>query len=99
MSDSNKPSGPAKRRGVLKKIAIGGGLVSMPMLPSKWVEPAVNSVVLPAHAQTSPGGGNGGTTTSSPGGSSSSSFSSSSFSSSSFSSSSVSSSSVSSSSA
>ncbi len=42
------------RRRSLKKIALGGGMVaSMAALPSKWIKPIVDKVILPAHALTS----------------------------------------------
>ncbi len=42
------------RRKVLKSIAAGSGVVlAAKSLPEKWTKPVVNSVMLPAHAQTS----------------------------------------------
>jgi len=55
----------AGRRQALKAITVaGGGIVA-----TKWSKPVVQSVVMPAHAQTSlvlmaGGGGSGGTATS-----------------------------------
>jgi len=42
-----------KRRKLLSSIAAGGAAVSL--LPQKWSKPVVDSVLLPAHAQMSPG--------------------------------------------
>ncbi len=45
------------RRRLLKTIGAGGGaIVGAKSLPDKWVAPLVESVTLPAHAQTTPGG-------------------------------------------
>ncbi|MGH1542669.1 MAG: hypothetical protein ACRBHB_19775 [Arenicella sp.] len=41
------------RRKVLTTFAIGGGVVAASQAPHKWVKPVLNSVILPAHAQTS----------------------------------------------
>jgi hypothetical protein len=52
-----KTSSGAKfsRRKLLKSIAAGGGItVAAKSLPGKWTKPVVQSVVLPAHAATSP---------------------------------------------
>lgn len=43
-----KPS--MERRSVLKSVALSGAGLSV--LPSAWTKPVVNSVLLPAHAQT-----------------------------------------------
>lgn len=43
------------RRALLKSIAAGGGvIVAGKTLPDKWAKPAVEAIVLPAHAETSP---------------------------------------------
>ncbi len=52
------------RRDLLKKLAIGG--VAGAALPAQWSKPVIDSVMLPAHAQTTTGtvtggGGGGGT--------------------------------------
>ena len=47
MSDGN-----TTRRRVLK-ILVGGATVAI-LIPSKWIKPIVESVVVPAHAQASP---------------------------------------------
>jgi len=42
------------RREVLRKILIGGGIAAgAAMLPDKWTKPVVDSIIAPAHAQTS----------------------------------------------
>ena len=57
------------RRKILKQTLAGGAVISAGVASSKWSKPVVDSVVLPAHAQTStPDGGSGGSTTASPGG-------------------------------
>ena len=44
------------RRKLLKSIAAGSGaIVAGKSLPESWSKPVVDSVILPAHAQTSPG--------------------------------------------
>ena len=44
-----------KRRKLLKSIAAGSGaIVAGKSLPDSWSKPVVDSVILPAHAQTSP---------------------------------------------
>jgi hypothetical protein len=48
MSDGN-----TTRRRVLK-ILMGGGVTVAILIPSKWIKPIVESIVLPAHAQASP---------------------------------------------
>jgi hypothetical protein len=64
------------KRDSIRKILVGGGVVTAGhMVPAKWTKAVVNSVVLPAHAQMSPGtgtddgggsGGSGSTTTPAP---------------------------------
>ena len=50
--DNNKT--PEERRKALKKILAGTGAVTVAAAaPEKWTTPVVDSVVLPAHAQTS----------------------------------------------
>ena len=46
MADSN-----LKRRKFL--LGLGGGIAGAAQLPTKWTKPVVDSVMLPAHAQTS----------------------------------------------
>lgn len=44
-----------QRRGALKRLAAGGAAAGvLATLPSRWTRPVVESVALPAHAQTSP---------------------------------------------
>lgn len=45
------------RRRTLKSIVAGGVVYSTQSIPESWLTPVVKSVVLPAHAQTSPCGG------------------------------------------
>ncbi len=46
---------PKNRRSSLKRILVGGGIISAgSQVPDKWVRPVVDSVMLPAHAQASP---------------------------------------------
>jgi len=40
------------RRKLLKVLTAGGGAVTVTKLPTKWTAPVVESVILPAHAQT-----------------------------------------------
>ncbi len=42
----------ADRRTFLRVIAIGGVATAV-MLPSRWMKPIVNSVIVPAHAASS----------------------------------------------
>ena len=56
---ANEQANKARRK-LLKSIAAGGGvIVAGKSLPDGWTRPVVDSVMLPAHAQTSPGGGGG----------------------------------------
>jgi len=51
---TDKKSGESRRK-LLKSIAVGSGaIVAGKSLPDKWTAPVVDSVLLPAHAQTSP---------------------------------------------
>lgn len=51
ITKKNKVNIPSSRRAVLKSVALSGAALSV--LPSTWTKPVVNSVLLPAHAQTS----------------------------------------------
>lgn len=57
-TDSKMMSGTRKaRRKILRGAAAGGGVAAgLHALPEKWASPVVDSVVLPAHAATSPEG-------------------------------------------
>ncbi len=53
--DSSQPSEqPTARRKALKKLLVGSGaaVAASQTLPAKWTKPVVDSVILPAHAQT-----------------------------------------------
>ncbi len=42
------------RRKALGKILVAGGVIAgAHLIPSKWASPVVNSIIVPAHAQTS----------------------------------------------
>jgi hypothetical protein len=41
------------RRKLLERVALGGAAISVTLLPSKWVKPVVETIVVPAHAQVS----------------------------------------------
>lgn len=43
------------RRGALKKLLTGGGvIVGTSALPSEWTKPVIESIITPAHAGMSP---------------------------------------------
>lgn len=53
MTDSTNTRNSARRR-LLKSVVAGGGVLATgKLLPENWARPVVQSVVLPAHAQTS----------------------------------------------
>jgi hypothetical protein len=53
----SKKSGSGARRKVLKNMMAAGGVVTAgKALPERWTKPVLDSVMLPAHAQTSPKG-------------------------------------------
>jgi hypothetical protein len=41
------------RRKLLERVALGGAAISVTLLPSRWVKPVVETIVVPAHAQVS----------------------------------------------
>lgn len=63
--DSKEPSSDGtnstakSRRRALNALVASGAIAGF-ALPNNWKKPVVNAVILPAHAQTSPGGGGGG---------------------------------------
>lgn len=56
-SSDNSESPSFRRRRALKQLAAGGAVAGAvaATIPTRWTRPVVQSVVLPAHAQTSPG--------------------------------------------
>jgi len=55
MKTKSNQTSDGSRRKILKSIAAGSGaIIAGKSLPDKWVSPVVDSVILPAHAQTSP---------------------------------------------
>lgn len=56
MSESNNDNKGQhdQRRKVLKSIVAGGGAITAASTTDKWAKPAVEALILPAHAQTSP---------------------------------------------
>lgn len=48
-----RPQAPRRRR-LLGALTVGGGVLTARILPDHWIRPVVDSVLLPAHAQTSP---------------------------------------------
>ena len=48
------------RRRLIKVLAFGGVAVTARSVPESWTQPVVEQVLLPAHAQMSPGAGPGG---------------------------------------
>ena len=48
---TEKTNNKKSRRNILKKLAVGG--IAGAALPTQWSRPVVDSVMLPAHAQTS----------------------------------------------
>ena len=51
------------RRKLLKTLGVSGAVASTMTMPEKWVRPAVDAVLLPAHAQITGPGGYGNTVT------------------------------------
>ena len=51
MDDDNRN---ISRRRALKVLGVGGVVVATLALPSKWTRPVVETIVVPAHAQSSP---------------------------------------------
>lgn len=58
-NDNNDPTRKLNRRTTLKTLLTGGGVLTLAALPNRWMKPVVDTVILPAHAQTSPSGANG----------------------------------------
>ena len=50
----NQNVAEGKRRDTLRRMLVGGGVVTAgSMMPDNWTKTAVQTIVLPAHAQTS----------------------------------------------
>ena len=50
---SNQPKNPSRRK-LVKKISVSGGVtLTAASLPGTWVQPLVESTILPTHAMTS----------------------------------------------
>ncbi|GJL81594.1 MAG: hypothetical protein DHS20C01_12280 [marine bacterium B5-7] len=54
----NETTSNPSRRKLLKALTAGGAVAAV--APSEWTKPALKSVMLPAHAQSTGGGGGGG---------------------------------------
>ncbi|MCI5221348.1 MAG: hypothetical protein D3924_01355 [Candidatus Electrothrix sp. AR4] len=53
IESSNAPNSQSRRKAI-KKLAVGvGALAGYSALPEKWMAPHIESIILPAHAQTS----------------------------------------------
>jgi hypothetical protein len=47
---------PDRRKAIKAGVIVGGSVVGAAMtLPKKWTRPVVDAVIVPAHAQVSPG--------------------------------------------
>lgn len=56
MADEKKQGDETRelsRRKLLERVALGGAAISVTLLPSEWVKPVVETIVVPAHAQVS----------------------------------------------
>ena len=63
MTEENNNSSKNSRRRILKGTLLGGAAVTSGMAGNKWVKPTVQSVLLPAHANTTDSGGDPGSGT------------------------------------
>jgi len=68
MSNKTDKNSPEKSKvSNRRKLLVGGGIIGAgSALPTKWTNAVVNTVVLPAHAQTTDPTGGGGNATPSP---------------------------------
>jgi len=55
MTENAKTTSVVSRRRLLTTLASGGVAAGAMAIPTKWARPVVDSVVLPAHARSSPG--------------------------------------------
>jgi hypothetical protein len=54
---NKKTEGKIERRRALKALTAGGALAGVSSLPQRWSKPVIDSIVLPAHAETTDGSG------------------------------------------
>ena len=55
IEQENQENLSQSKRKILTSIGVTSGVVgASALVPSTWVKPAVNSVILPAHAQSTP---------------------------------------------
>ncbi len=53
--NSSNPEISSSKRKILTSLGVSSGILGASALSQHWVKPVVNSVILPAHAQTTPG--------------------------------------------
>lgn len=53
MTEKRVPESTSRRK-LVRALGIGGAAMAAKALPEKWTKPAVDSVLIPAHAQASP---------------------------------------------
>ncbi len=58
-NQNDQNPGQPKRRSTLKSLLLGGGALTLGSLPNQWVKPVVDTVALPAHAETTTPARNG----------------------------------------
>lgn len=52
--DASEGTNNPQRRDGRRKLLVGGGVIgASQVLPASWTKTAVNSIILPSHAQTS----------------------------------------------
>lgn len=53
-NEKNNNTDNPQRRNSIRKLLVGGGVIgASQVLPDSWTKTAVNSIILPSHAQTS----------------------------------------------